>query len=203
MTWQEPPRAPGGFRAAWTGLEYAAGSRTFWLLAATFFACGATTNGLIQTHLIPAAHDHGITQVTAASLLALIGALDIVGTLGSGWLTDRYDSRHLLVVYYGLRGLSLLALPIAFGSEYAALLAFAVVYGLDWVATVPPTSALTTRAFGVERAGVVFAWVFAAHQAGAGSVAWWPGSCEPRRGSTRPPSSGPACSRSSPQGSCC
>jgi predicted MFS family arabinose efflux permease len=154
------------------GLEHAVGSRTFWLLAATFFVCGATTNGLIQTHLIPAAHDHGITQVTAASLLALIGAFDIVGTLGSGWLTDRYDSRHLLVAYYGLRGLSLLALPVAFGSEHAALVAFAVVYGLDWVATVPPTSALTTREFGVERSGVVFAWIFAAHQAGAGSIAW-------------------------------
>jgi predicted MFS family arabinose efflux permease len=170
--WTPSPPAPGGFGAALSGLWLAGRSQTFWLLAATFFVCGATTTGLISTHLIPAAHDHGITQVTAASLLALIGAFDMVGTLASGWLTDRFDSRALLVVYYGLRGLALLGLPVALGSAHAALIAFAVVYGLDWVATVPPTSALTTSAFGAERAGVVFAWIFAAHQLGAAVAAW-------------------------------
>ena len=125
-------------------------SKTFWLLAGTFFVCGATTNGLISTHLIPAAHDHGITPVTAASLLALIGLFDVVGTTASGWLTDRYDPRKLLLAYYALRGLSLLALPLAFDSADAALLAFVVVYGLDWVATVPPTSALATAHFGSQ-----------------------------------------------------
>jgi predicted MFS family arabinose efflux permease len=170
--WIEPPRAPGGIGAALSGLALAARSTTFWILAATFFVCGATTNGLISTHLIPAAHDHGITEVTAASLLALVGAFDAVGTLASGWLTDRYDNRILLLAYYGLRGLSLLALPLAFASQHSALIAFAVVYGLDWVATVPPTAGLTTASFGVARAGVVFAWIFAAHQLGAATAAW-------------------------------
>jgi predicted MFS family arabinose efflux permease len=170
--WEEPPRTGPAFGAALDALGRASHSRTFWLLAATFFVCGATTNGLVQTHLIPAAHDHGITQVTAAGLLALIGAFDIVGTTASGWLTDRYDPRRLLVVYYGLRGASLLVLPLAFGSPHAAMLAFAVVYGLDWVATVPPTSALATREQGVQWGGVVFAWIFTAHQFGAAAAAW-------------------------------
>jgi predicted MFS family arabinose efflux permease len=141
------------------------------LLAGTFFVCGATTNGLVSTHLIPAAHDHGIAQVTAAGLLALIGVFDIVGTVGSGWLTDRFDPRRLLLVYYGFRGLALLALPLAFDARSAALVGFAVVYGLDWVATVPPTSALATTTFG-HHAGVVFAWIFSAHQLGAAGAAW-------------------------------
>jgi predicted MFS family arabinose efflux permease len=169
--WEEPPAASPAFRAALTGLAVGARSRTFWLLAGTFFVCGATTNGLVSTHLIPAAHDHGIAQVGAASLLALIGAFDIVGTVGSGWLTDRFDPRKLLLVYYGFRGLALLALPVAFDSRYAALVGFAVVYGLDWVATVPPTSALATATF-PRQAGVVFAWIFSAHQLGAASAAW-------------------------------
>jgi predicted MFS family arabinose efflux permease len=170
--WREPEPTGPAFGAALEALALASRSRTFWLLAATFFVCGATTNGLIQTHLIPAAHDHGITQVTAAGLLALIGAFDVVGTTASGWLTDRYDPRKLLVVYYGLRGLSLVLLPLAFGSPHAALVAFAVVYGLDWVATVPPTSALATRDVGDRWGGLVFAWVFAAHQLGAATAAW-------------------------------
>jgi predicted MFS family arabinose efflux permease len=149
-------------------------TKVFWLLAGTFFVCGATTNGLVSTHLIPAAHDHGITQVTAAGLLALIGVFDVVGTTASGWLTDRYDPRVLLLAYYGLRGVSLLALPLAFDSANAAMLAFVVVYGLDWVATVPPTSALATTHFG-SQAGIVFAWVFAAHQLGAATAAWGAG----------------------------
>ncbi len=149
-------------------------TKVFWLLAGTFFVCGATTNGLVSTHLIPAAHDHGIAQVTAAGLLALIGVFDVVGTTASGWLTDRYDPRRLLLAYYGLRGVSLLALPLAFDSANAAMLAFVVVYGLDWVATVPPTSALATAHFG-QQAGVVFAWIFAAHQLGAATAAWGAG----------------------------
>jgi len=169
--WEEPPLAPAAFGAAIAGLRAGLRSRTFWLLAGTFFVCGATTNGLVSTHLIPAAHDHGIAQVSAASLLALIGVFDIVGTVGSGWLTDRFDPRKLLLVYYGFRGLALLALPAAFGSQYAALLGFAVVYGLDWVATVPPTSALATSTFPL-RSGVVFAWIFSAHQFGAATAAW-------------------------------
>ena len=133
-------------RSQGSGSARARGRSGFW--QGTFFICGATTNGLVSTHLIPAAHDHGIAQVSAASLLALIGVFDIVGTVGSGWLTDRYDPRKLLLVYYGFRGLALLALPVAFDSgRYAALVAFAVVYGLDWVATVPPTSALATSTF--------------------------------------------------------
>jgi MFS family permease len=155
-------------------LADAARTRVFWLLAGTFFVCGATTNGLISTHLIPAAHDHGITQVTAAGLLALIGVFDVVGTTASGWLTDRYDPRKLLVAYYGLRGASLLALPVAFDTAQAAMIAFVVVYGLDWVATVPPTSSLATTHFGPQ-AGVVFAWIFTAHQLGAAAAAWGAG----------------------------
>jgi predicted MFS family arabinose efflux permease len=178
-----PPPAPRPtFGAAVRVLPAAFASRTFWILAATFFICGATTNGLIATHLIPAAHDHGITQVTAASLLALVGAFDIVGTTASGWLTDRYDARRLLVVYYGLRGLALLALPAVLGSPEFGMIAFAVVYGLDWVATVPPTVALTTARFGVEQAGVVFAWIFAAHQLGAAAAAWGAGAIRTQTG---------------------
>ncbi|HXV96202.1 MAG TPA: MFS transporter [Gaiellaceae bacterium] len=169
--WEEPPPAPAAFGAALAGLRAGLRSRTFWILAGTFFVCGATTNGLVSTHLIPAAHDHGIAQVSAAGLLALIGVFDIVGTVGSGWLTDRYDPRKLLLAYYGFRGLALLALPFAFDSRYAALIGFAVVYGLDWVATVPPTSALATATFG-RQSGVVFAWIFSAHQLGAATAAW-------------------------------
>ena len=174
-SWQPPPVAGAPpFGAALDALSVAIRSRAFWFLAGTFFVCGATTNGLISTHLIPAAHDHGITQVTAASLLALIGVFDVIGTVASGWLTDRYDPRILLVVYYALRGLSLLILPVAFDTAQAAMIAFVVVYGLDWVATVPPTSALATTHFGPQ-AGVVFAWIFTAHQLGAATAAWGAG----------------------------
>ena len=174
-SWQPPPRTQvAAFGGALRGLRDASRSRVFWLLAGTFFVCGATTNGLISTHLIPAAHDHGIAQVTAAGLLALIGVFDVVGTTASGWLTDRYDPRRLLIAYYGLRGASLLLLPFAFDAPQAAMIAFVVVYGLDWVATVPPTSALATAHFG-QQAGVVFAWVFAAHQLGAAVAAWGAG----------------------------
>jgi MFS family permease len=150
-------------------------SRAFWLLAGSFFICGASTNGLIGTHLIPAAMDHGFGEVAAASLLATIGVFDLVGTLCSGWLTDRYDPRLLLAWYYGLRGLSLLALPYVFGSPRFGLILFVVFYGLDWVATVPPTVALTAEIFGRESVGVVFGWIFAAHMAGAAAAAWGAG----------------------------
>ncbi|MGH2998918.1 MAG: MFS transporter, partial [Gaiellaceae bacterium] len=128
-------------------------------------------NGLVGTHLISEGIDHGMTAVAGASLLALMGVFDIVGTTVSGWLTDRMDPRKLLAWYYALRGLAVIALPMAFGST-AALGAFAVFYGLDWVATVPPTVALTADHFGPQRAGVVFAWVYASHQIGAAFAAW-------------------------------
>jgi predicted MFS family arabinose efflux permease len=147
----------------------------FWLLAGSFFICGASTNGLIGTHLIPAAMDHGFGEVAAAGLLATIGVFDLVGTICSGWLTDRYDPRLLLAWYYGLRGLSLLALPSAFNSPHFGLILFVIFYGLDWVATVPPTVALTSELFGTERVGVVFGWIFAAHMFGASAAAWGAG----------------------------
>jgi MFS family permease len=166
-----PERTARPFRTAVDGLLIGARSGTFWLLVSTFFICGLSTNGLIGTHLIPAAVDHHMTAVRGASLLALMGVFDVIGTTASGWLTDRVDPRRLLAWYYVLRGLAVIALPFAFGST-AALVAFAMFYGLDWVATVPPTVALTADTFGLERTGVVFAWVFAAHQLGAASAAW-------------------------------
>jgi MFS family permease len=182
-----PPPATNPFLTAiGDGLLYASGSRTFWLLSASFFICGATTNGLIGTHLIPAAVDHGLTQVAAAGLLALIGVFDLVGTLLSGYLTDRYDPRVLLAWYYGLRGLSLLALPVVIEAHGPGLLAFVVFYGLDWVATVPPTVALTADVFGRERVGLVFGWIFAAHQLGAGAAAFGAGLSETLLGTYTP-----------------
>ena len=181
-----PPAANPFLTAIGGGLLYAAGSRTFWLLSASFFICGATTNGLIGTHLIPAAVDHGLTQVAAAGLLALIGVFDLVGTLASGYLTDRYDPRILLAWYYGLRGLSLLALPVVIQAHGPGLLAFVVFYGLDWVATVPPTVALTADVFGRERVGLVFGWIFAAHQLGAGFAALGAGLSETLLGTYTP-----------------
>src|SRR5258707_2312459 len=158
-------------RAALGGLAMGARNRNFWLLAGSFFICGASTNGLIGTHLIPASIDHGMPEVTAASLLAFIGVFDVAGTMISGWLTDRLDSRWLLFWYYGLRGLSLLFLPYAFGMQYFGLFLFIVFYGLDWVATVPPTVALTADTFGRRNLGVVYWWVFAPHQLGASASA--------------------------------
>jgi predicted MFS family arabinose efflux permease len=168
------------------GLLFAASSRTFWLLTASFFICGATTNGLIGTHLIPAAATHGIPEVAAAGLLATIGVFDLVGTLCSGWLTDRYDPRLLLAWYYGLRGLSLLALPVVLETQGAGLVAFVIFYGLDWVATVPPTVALTADTFGRERVGLVFGWIFASHQLGAGVAAFGAGLSETLLGTYAP-----------------
>ncbi|TDC38282.1 MFS transporter [Micromonospora sp. 15K316] len=167
-----PPPATGGAAARAVGaLTQAVRTRPFWLLAGGFAICGATTNGLVGTHFVPAAHDHGMSETTAAGLLALVGLFDIVGTIASGWLTDRVDSRVLLGVYYALRGVSLLLLPSLFGgSTEPSMLVFIVFYGLDWVATVPPTVALCREYFGAA-APVVFGWVFAAHQLGAALAA--------------------------------
>jgi len=152
-------------------LRDAATTGTFWMLAGSFAICGATTNGLVQTHFIPAAGDHGMIETTAASLLALVGIFDVFGTVASGWLTDRVGARTLLGVYYGLRGLSLLLLPRLFAAQvHPNMLVFVVFYGLDWVATVPPTIALCRKAFG-QAAPVVFGWVFACHQVGAAFAA--------------------------------
>jgi predicted MFS family arabinose efflux permease len=156
---------------AMSALRDASRTGALWLLAGSFAICGASTNGLIGTHLIPAAHDHGISEPAAAGLLALVGLFDIAGTVGSGWLTDRMDPRRLLLWYYGLRGVSLLVLAPALAGGGLGLVGFVVVYGLDWVATVPPTVALTTEVFGRERGPVVFGWVFASHQIGAAIAA--------------------------------
>ena len=174
-------------RSAVTELVRSGRSPVFWVLMGTFAVCGWSTNGLIGTHFVAAAHDHAMPATTAASLLALIGIFDIVGTIGSGWLSDRIDPRILLLVYYGLRGLSLLAVPVVLGPVVdAPLLLFVAFYGLDWVATVPPTVALCRIHFGVERAGVVFGWVFAAHMVGAGIAAAYAGAVREVTGSYEP-----------------
>jgi MFS family permease len=161
----------GAARRALSALGSAARTRPFWLLAGGFAICGATTNGLVGTHFIPAAHDHGMPETAAASLLALIGLFDIAGTIASGWLTDRIDSRVLLGAYYALRGGSLLVLPSLFAaSAHPSMLVFILFYGLDWVATVPPTVALCRQYYGAS-GPVVFGWVFASHQIGAALAA--------------------------------
>jgi predicted MFS family arabinose efflux permease len=145
--------------------------------------CGASTNGLIGTHLIAACHDYGIPPIRSAQLLAMMGIFDIIGTTASGWLTDRYSSRHLLFAYYTLRGLSLLYLPITLDSGGAQGLGwFAVFYGLDWIATVPPTVRLTADAFGRENTGVVYGWIAASHQLGASTAAFGAGAIRTARG---------------------
>jgi sugar phosphate permease len=165
------PATGNPFVAAMSALREASHSREFWILAGSFFVCGVSTNGLVGTHLIPACMDHGIPEVQAAGLLAVMGIFDLVGTTGSGWLSDRFDNRLLLLMYYGLRGLALLYLPYGFVSEGHGLSIFAVFYGLDWIATVPPTVALARQAFGAEKAGLVFGWIMAAHQVGAALAA--------------------------------
>jgi sugar phosphate permease len=152
-------------------LRFASRSPAFWVLAGSFFVCGASTNGLIGTHLIPACHDVGIGEVRAAGLLAVMGIFDVVGTTASGWLSDRVPSRYLLFTYYLLRGISLLFLPYTLTHSQSHLNWFAVFYGLDWVATVPPTVRLTADCFGRENAGVIFGWIGAAHQMGAALAA--------------------------------
>ena len=170
--WVEPTQIKGNAAAlAVNTLREAIRVKNFWYLVISFFVCGLSTSGLIGTHFIPAAHDHGMMEVAAASLLALIGVFDVVGTLFSGWLTDRIDPRKLLFFYYFLRGLSLFLLPsILFATIHPSTLFFVIFYGLDWVATVPPTILLCRTVLGPERATVVYGWVFAAHQIG-GSIA--------------------------------
>ncbi|PZU87163.1 MAG: MFS transporter [Shinella sp.] len=146
----------------------------FWILFFTFFVCGLSTNGLIQTHWISICGDYGVAAVSAAGMLAMIGIFDFIGTLGAGWLSDRFDNRWLLFWFYGLRGLSLIFLS-ASGFDYVTLSIFAVFYGLDWVATVPPTVKLTVENFGRDKANIVFGWIFAAHQLGAATATFGAG----------------------------
>lgn len=169
---EAPPSARAAVARALTVLREVLWTRPFLLLAGTFFICGWTTNGIISSHFVPAAHDHGMHATTAAGLLAVVGVFDIAGTIGSGWLTDRIDPRLLLAVYYGLRGLALLAVPALLGPTVEPpLLVVIALFGLDWVATVPPTVVLCRAAFGPERGGIVFGWIFAAHMIGAGVAA--------------------------------
>jgi sugar phosphate permease len=170
-----PPTRPGNpVRVAFSALGTGLRSRDFWLLAGSFFVCGASTNGLIGTHLVAACSDKGMSEVAAASMLAMMAVFNFVGATGSGWLSDRMDSRVLLSVYYGLRGLSLLYLPHAFDSFYTLGL-FMVFYGLDWIATVPPTVRLTANAFGKENTGLMFGWISASHQLGGAAAAYLAG----------------------------
>ena len=172
--WVAPAKSSMGAGAlAIDTLKQASKKKDFWYLFGSFFVCGLSTNGLIGTHFIPAAHDHGMGMTTAASLLALVGVFDLVGTIASGWLTDKYDPRKLLFFYYGLRGLSLLLLPsILFATVHPSTLVFVIFYGLDWVATVPPTIMLCRTILGPERATVVYGWVFVAHQIGGAIAAF-------------------------------
>ncbi|MCH0568076.1 MFS transporter [Streptomyces sp. MUM 136J] len=166
----EPVR--GAARRAVTVLLSAARTGPFWLLAGTFAICGASTNGLVQTHFVPAAHDHGMPVTAAASLLAVVGVFDVAGTVASGWFTDRFEPRRLLAVYYALRGVALLFLPMLLApAVHPPMVFFIVFYGLDWVATVPPTLALCRAHYG-EDSAIVFGWVLASHQVGAAAVAW-------------------------------
>lgn len=170
---EEPPaaRPQNPFMVALSALGMGLSSRDFWLLSASFFVCGASTNGLIGTHLIPFCVENGVAEVTAAGLLASMGIFNLVGTTASGWLTDRYDSRILLCFYYGLRGLSLLFLPYVFDFSVYGLTLFGVFYGLDWIATVPPTVRLAANSFGATRAGMMFGWIMAVHQVGSATAA--------------------------------
>jgi sugar phosphate permease len=169
-------RSSGGnpVQAAFAGLRVGLRSRDFYLIAGTFFVCGASTNGLIGTHLIPACIDSGIPEVAAASLLASMAIFNFIGATGSGWLSDRIDARLLLCVYYGLRGLSLLILPFSFDTFYGLAL-FATFYGLDWIATVPPTVKLISQSFGREKTAVMYGWVTCVHQMGGASAAFFGG----------------------------
>ncbi|MBT8159113.1 MULTISPECIES: MFS transporter [Arthrobacter] len=167
----EALKTPNAAVRALQALKRASKVRTFWALAAGFAICGATTNGLIGTHFIPSAHDHGMPETTAAGLLAVVGIFDIVGTIASGWLTDRFNPKVLLAVYYQFRGIGLLVLPVLLSSTVEpSMVIFVVIYGLDWVATVPPTAAICRKVFGAD-GSVVFGWVFAAHQLGAAAAA--------------------------------
>jgi sugar phosphate permease len=172
----EPVRPTGNpiavsFRALGDGVR----SRDFWLIAGSYFICGASTNGLIGTHLIPACVDHGLGEVVGAGLLAVTGVFAFIGGTASGWLSDRFDSRFLLFWFYGLRGLSLMYLPFALDGSFYALALFAVFYGLDWIAGVPPTVRLLSRAMGAERIGIMVAWITVIHQIGGAAAAYMGG----------------------------
>ena len=180
-TYNESPRT---LASTFSVLFEVAKTKQFWVLGATFFVCGWTTNGLIGAHFIPAAHDHGMPATTAAGLLAVVGVFDFVGTILSGWLTDRFDSRILLVIYYSLRGLALFSVPFVLGpTVQPPLIFFVVFYGLDWIATVPPTIELIRRYFGLANTGIVWGWVFASHMVGAGIAAAYAGIIRDLQGS--------------------
>jgi sugar phosphate permease len=170
-----PPGAGNPFAIAFAALGRGLVSRDFWLLSASFFVCGASTIGLIGTHFIAACVDHGIAEATAAGMLAAMGVCNFIGTTGSGWLSDRFDSRYLLFWYYALRGLSLLFLPYAFDFSFWGLGLFGLFYGLDWIATVPPTVRLAGNAFGLQSAGVMYGWITVAHQLGSAAAAYGAG----------------------------
>jgi MFS family permease len=172
--WQPPaPNEMSAGRIAVDTVQKASKNRDFWILFSSFLVCGLSTNGLIGTHFIPAAHDHGMGETVAASLLALVGLFDVVGTILSGYLTDKYDPRKLLFFYYGLRGLSLFLLPsILFSTLHPSTMVFVIFYGLDWVATVPPTLMLSRAILGPQRTTVVYGWVFVGHQIGASIAAF-------------------------------
>jgi len=163
------------FAAAFRALGDGIRLRDFWLLAGTYFICGASTNGLITTHLIPACVDHGLTEVVGAGLLATTGVFSFLGGTASGWLSDRYDNRYLLAWYFALRGLSLIYLPFAFDGAFYGLSLFSVFYGLDWIATGPPTARLMSGIVGIERTGIMIAWVTVIHQFGAAGAAYFGG----------------------------
>lgn len=162
-----PPDAPS------MTIRQALRIREFWLLAGSLFICGYTTSGLIMTHMIPYSLEHGFDEATTAGVMGLMGAMNLAGTLTSGWLTDRYDNRKLLAMYYGLRAIALLSLP--FILESPQLIAFAILYGMDWIATAPPTVNLTTNIFGKGSLGTVYGWIFFAHQFGAAVAAYTAG----------------------------
>lgn len=161
----EPPRPPD--RGV---MRRAVRTSDFWFLAGTFFICGATSNGLVGQHFIPHAVEHGFTPVAASMALAVMGVFNFIGTIASGWLTDRFDPRRLLLMYYTFRGVSLLFVP--FIHDTATIGAFAILFGLDYIATVPPTVALAADRFGAHNVGVVYGWIFAAHMLGAAIAAW-------------------------------
>jgi sugar phosphate permease len=169
-------RSPGNpVAVAFRALSEGARSRDFWLIAGGYFVCGASTNGLIGTHLIPACVDHGLTEVVGAGLLAATGVFSFVGGTLSGWLSDRFDNRYMLFWYYGLRGLSLMYLPFAFDMSFYGLTLFGVFYGLDWIAGVPPTVRLLSGVVGPERTGIMVAWITVIHQVGGASAAFLAG----------------------------
>lgn len=164
------PQAQSAISISFSTLREGAGTLTFWVMAFTFFVCGVSSFGLITPHFIPLCADYGISPIASASLIAVIGVCDFIGTLGSGWLSDRYDNRWLLAWYYGFRGLSLMWLPFS-GFTMVGLTIFAIFYGLDFIATVPPTAKITTKRFGRDKGPVLFGWIFASHQIGAAVAA--------------------------------